>query len=485
MLKIEEKSAIEQLRIMSVYLGADFYEGIGAARLQLNNKNGNGFIYTYDLLPGLSVRTYNIELANELEFEISGYVNNPLYLLYCLHGHYFHRFKNEDDTAERISRGQNVILSATDENPNVVILPDNIELKLSVIILRKEHLKSQPILQRANLSNILEDVFAKMGDDDPYRYFGGISNEIEKFAKVLIENKRTDVVGKLLTEGAALNTLAAQLDQHDRNVGQENISSTLSRDELERIVIISDTISKNLNQAYTTDDISKETGLSPKKLQEGFRFLFGESVAVFVKNLKLERARELIQTTELNISEVVHEIGIQSKSYFSKIFKEKFGMVPRDYRDSFLRADQNFELSYRSKAEFYIGEAEVKNIVKISDMNNRDVTVTGCLIQFKDEFFQLLEGPKQQVLRLYGKIKEDSRHHDVELLWKGARKNRIFDEWGLILISDRMTERSSATRDLGIDMKAMLADGKKSTATTSMFWQQIRNRLRTSKSVSA
>lgn len=485
MLKIEEKNAIEQLRKMSVYLDADFFEGIGAARLQLNNENGKGFIYTYELLPGLSVRTYNIELKNEIKFEMSGSVNNPLYLLYCLSGHYFHKFRNEDDAEERISRGQNVIISATEENPNIVILPNRVELKISVIILRQENLNNSTILNRANLSKILDDVFAKMGDEIPYRYFGGITTNIEKYAKVLIENKRTDVVGKLLTEGAALNTLAAQLEQHDKKINEEADSSSLSKDELERIIVISDDISKNLHRTYTIQDMSRENGISSKKLQKGFCFLFGESVAVFIKNLKLERARELIQTTDLNISEVVHEIGIHSKSYFSKIFKEKFGMVPRDYRDSLLKADQTFELSYRSKAAFYIGEAELRNIVNTSDRNNRDVGITGCLIHYNDEFFQLLEGPKQQVLRLYEKIKNDSRHSDVELLWKGARNERIFDEWGLILVSERFKERGTVSRNLGIDMKAMVNEGKKTMATTSMFWQQIRNRLRTSKSVSA
>jgi AraC-like DNA-binding protein len=336
------------------------------------------------------------------------------------------------------------------------------------------------IIDRVNLSKILKDVFAKMGDKNPSRYFGAITTDIGKYAQILIENKRTDAVGKLLTEGAALNTLAAQMEQHDKSSEKTRSSGSLSNDELERIVVASDEISKNLDQAYTIEDISRETGISPKKLQEGFRFLFGESVAVFIKNLKLERARELIQTTDLNISEVVHEIGMQSNSYFSKIFKEKFGMVPRDYRDSFLRADQAFELSYRSKAAFYIGEAEIKDIVETSDTNNKDVGITGCLIQYGSEFFQLLEGPKQQVLRLYEKIKEDSRHNDVELLWKGAREDRVFDEWGLILVSDRLQERNTASRNLGVDMKTMITQGEKSTATTAMFWQQIRNRLRTS-----
>ncbi|WP_149273325.1 BLUF domain-containing protein [Pareuzebyella sediminis] len=484
MLKLEEKGPIEQLRAMSVYLGGDFYEGLGAARMELDNANGKGFIYTYDLLPGLSVRTYNIHLKNELKIELDGMVNNPLYLLFCIQGHYFHKFK-KDLEAERIRRGQNVILCATEDNPNVAILPNNIELKLSVIIVKKEKIAEQELIKRSNLSNILNDIFAKIGNDMPYRYFGGISAETEKYARVLIENKRTDVIGKLLTEASALNTLAAQLDDRDKYMSGKDKFTNLSKEQLERVVVVCDEISRNLSQAHTIESIVKETGLSAKKLQEGFRFLFGVSVAHFVKNLKLEKARELIQTTELNISEVVHEIGIQSQSYFSKIFKEKYGMLPRDYRDSFLSADQSFELSYRSKASFYIGEGEVKNLVETSDKNNRDIGVTGCLIHYKDEFFQLLEGPKQRVLMLFEKIKADPRHYEIELLWKGARNDKIFDDWGLILVSDRVSENIMSNRKVGMDIKTMLSSKATSNASRSMFWQQVRNQIRSKKMISA
>ena len=76
------------------------------------------------------------------------------------------------------------------------------------------------------------------------------------------------------------------------------------------------------------------SGLSPFKLQEGFKTTHGRTVADFIRNVRLEKAEELIKTTDLNISEIVYTIGLSSSSYFSKIFKLKYNCSPKDYANN-------------------------------------------------------------------------------------------------------------------------------------------------------
>ncbi|MCB0387243.1 MAG: helix-turn-helix transcriptional regulator, partial [Winogradskyella sp.] len=73
-------------------------------------------------------------------------------------------------------------------------------------------------------------------------------------------------------------------------------------------------------------------GLSPSKLQEGFKLMHGHTVTEYIREVRIKKAEELIKNTDMNISEVVYTIGLTSRSYFSKIFKEKYNCSPKDYK---------------------------------------------------------------------------------------------------------------------------------------------------------
>ncbi|PIE49050.1 MAG: hypothetical protein CSA39_04700 [Flavobacteriales bacterium] len=84
---------------------------------------------------------------------------------------------------------------------------------------------------------------------------------------------------------------------------------------------------------YNLVDLSSETGLSQVKLQEGFRVLFAKTVTEFIRHVRLENAKHLLDTTDYNISQIVYTIGFSSRSYFSKIFREKYKISPSKYKN--------------------------------------------------------------------------------------------------------------------------------------------------------
>nr|WP_262507883.1 AraC family transcriptional regulator [Wocania ichthyoenteri] len=70
------------------------------------------------------------------------------------------------------------------------------------------------------------------------------------------------------------------------------------------------------------------SGLAPDKLQKGFKYLFNKSVNVYITEKRLDKAAQLIYETDFNVSELVYSVGFSSRSYFSKIFKRYFGVLP-------------------------------------------------------------------------------------------------------------------------------------------------------------
>ena len=139
--------------------------------------------------------------------------------------------------------------------------------------------------------------------------------------------KKDNVAVQLMMRGLIFELFGHQMEQLlYRN--KEIETGILTLGELEVVRALSSRIRENPNVEYTVSSFSKETGLSPRKLQEGFKRIYGRTVIDYVRDVRLDVAIELMKTTEMNISEIVYSIGFTSRSYFSKIFKRKYHCSP-------------------------------------------------------------------------------------------------------------------------------------------------------------
>ena len=109
-------------------------------------------------------------------------------------------------------------------------------------------------------------------------------------------------------------------------------STTLLKKELETIREISDFIQNYPELPYSINSITSKTGLSPSKLQLGFKFMHSLTLGDYIRLVRLKKSEALIRTSDLNISQVVYSIGFTSRSYFCKIFKKQFGCSPKAYQ---------------------------------------------------------------------------------------------------------------------------------------------------------
>jgi AraC-like DNA-binding protein len=78
-------------------------------------------------------------------------------------------------------------------------------------------------------------------------------------------------------------------------------------------------------------ELAVEIGLSLKKLKDGFKHIYGETVFNFLIDYKLDYARKLLETKKYNVSEISDLIGYSTSSHFIAAFKKKFGTTPKKY----------------------------------------------------------------------------------------------------------------------------------------------------------
>jgi AraC-like DNA-binding protein len=101
-----------------------------------------------------------------------------------------------------------------------------------------------------------------------------------------------------------------------------------------RICRLKKRILENLQHDWTIANLAAEIGLSAPHLQRLFKSQTGISPVAFIRDLRLERARELLESEGEypHINEIGRQVGIFNDSHFTRDFKKKFGLAPREYR---------------------------------------------------------------------------------------------------------------------------------------------------------
>lgn len=93
-------------------------------------------------------------------------------------------------------------------------------------------------------------------------------------------------------------------------------------------------LQESLDQQMDMEKLARQLPMGYSSFRKAFKKNTGESPNQYHLNLRLNRAKDLLTSTALNINEVADQSGFDSVFYFSKLFKKKNGMSPKFYRTS-------------------------------------------------------------------------------------------------------------------------------------------------------
>lgn len=87
----------------------------------------------------------------------------------------------------------------------------------------------------------------------------------------------------------------------------------------------------NLHLTVSTEDLARLVNLSPSRLRFLFKSETGLSLTQFHKQLKMERAKELLANEFITVRQVMNVLGINDDSHFTRDFKKAYGLSPGQY----------------------------------------------------------------------------------------------------------------------------------------------------------
>ena len=85
-------------------------------------------------------------------------------------------------------------------------------------------------------------------------------------------------------------------------------------------------------EEFNIPRLCKLVGLSRTQLHRKLVALTGHSASHLIRKIQLEKAKELLSTGKLNVTEVAYQTGFKTQAHFSRVFSDAFGTPPSEYR---------------------------------------------------------------------------------------------------------------------------------------------------------
>lgn len=95
---------------------------------------------------------------------------------------------------------------------------------------------------------------------------------------------------------------------------------------------VHDYLVDNLEKRITIEALSRQFLMNTTTLKDGFKALYGTSVAAHIKEHRMEKAAQLLCEEEISISQIAGQVGYTSQSKFSAVFAQQYGVSPLEYR---------------------------------------------------------------------------------------------------------------------------------------------------------
>lgn len=146
----------------------------------------------------------------------------------------------------------------------------------------------------------------------------------------IINSNINSAIRALYVKGKVYELLSLHF-QKDENTEGEYCPFLVDEQNVLKIREAKEIIIGRMAEPPSLQELANEIGLNIKKLKEGFKQIYGDTVYSFLFDYKMEHSRRLLESNQYNVNEVGSQVGYSSASHFIAAFKKKFGTTPKKY----------------------------------------------------------------------------------------------------------------------------------------------------------
>lgn len=295
--------------------------------------NGSGFVRAFEFPMGLSLLMVDIHLRDSITINITDASIKPLLFVFNIKGDFIHHLDN-NHIQYRLPIESSSIVSNVKGRSQFIYLNGGGQHRFIIAMIDRYRYLGKIESTLENLPEILVSTFKDIESRVSFFYMNAYNISCTECIKKIYNKRIPGLVNYTYSEAKTLELVACLIDQYCEEVEGRNLVLNYKPSDLEAIKKAKQYIQDNLSVTTTIPELAKIVGLNQQKLKKGFKDLYQKTIRQFLREERLERASVLILRNEMNIGAVAEEVGYQNKSHFAKRFKERYGVLPKDFLSS-------------------------------------------------------------------------------------------------------------------------------------------------------
>ncbi len=291
-------------------------------RNQLQKNVAEGSYFETKVEEGFYVLTYK-NLSNAIEVVEKDLDSNFIQFHFCLKGSSKFNFNEGRYLLDIVEEKSLLLYNPQRDLPIHLEVNPNSWLVTILISIKKFH---GLFSQEADYITFLSD------DNKDKKYYkdGMISPSMAIVLNQLINYNLNPTIKNLYFKGKSYELLSLYFNRtEDANI--EQCPFLVDETNVAKIRMAKDIVISRMAEPPSLQELAHEIGLSLKKLKEGFKQIYGDSVYSFLFDYKMEVARKLLESGDHNVNEVGLKVGYSTASHFIAAFKKKYGTTPKKY----------------------------------------------------------------------------------------------------------------------------------------------------------
>lgn len=293
-------------------------------------KFGKGYIRGINFGDGIGLLTFSCTFKEDTIFHYSLNRSHPLRLVFCQKGTITYQFEpdNIDFTIEALHASLSASTKTFDQQ---YCFAANTEVEFTSLEIDRIRYISRINCDLPTIPKRMAKVLRDINAEDPFTYQSNYSLELADIVYQIHTTTHEGLSRKSYLEARALDLFAEviRLFADDQQPNSKQV--LLRKSDLTVIQQARDLMVCDLSKNITIPELAKEIGINTTKLKQGFKAVYNQTVNEYLRDRRLEVAKDYILEGSLSVKQISEKVGYKNYAYFSARFRERYGALPSEY----------------------------------------------------------------------------------------------------------------------------------------------------------